>query len=134
MNIKIKHTLKWVLFFILDYGSCFFCLFTTFLIICSSDLFCLFYMCIDGSGIISLKFLPSWPSVCGKPHYLACFVILGISLWFTHATLRSYTHSVYSFLFTYHRGSNKKHTQKVSLIQQKPQNILSDGRKPTLQV
>ena len=40
-----------LLFFMLDYGCCFYCLFATFLILCSSQFSCFLYICIYGFGI-----------------------------------------------------------------------------------
>ena len=65
---SIPHKLKKVSFFNLGYGSCVFC----FLII---HLIFLFYLPSLHMHLwtehISLNFLPSWFSVCGKPHNLA---------------------------------------------------------------
>ena len=68
------HKLKWVSFFILDYGSCFSCLFSTFLIICSSYFFLPSLHVDIWTGHILLNFLPCWLSVWGKSHHLDAIV------------------------------------------------------------
>jgi len=52
VNIRIKHSETVRIFlFTYDYGSCFFCPFAIFLIICSYYFLCFLYIRIYGSGI-----------------------------------------------------------------------------------
>ena len=67
------HKLKWILFFIRDHESRFFCLFAIFLIIVF--IFFLPYLHTHlWTHHISLNFLPCWLSVCGKPQHFALIV------------------------------------------------------------
>jgi len=103
------HKPQWVLFFIVDYGPCGFCLFNTLFIICSSYVSAFFtYASMDPTYFV--KFFPCWLSVYGKPHHVACLLILGL---FTHNILLILHLACLAIVFTHSRGSTKKYKKCV---------------------
>ena len=115
------HKLQWVLFFIVDYGPCGFSLFNTFFIICSSYVSAFFtYGSMDPTYFV--KFFPCWLSVYGKPHHLACLLILGL---FTHNILLILHFACSAILFTHILRDQTKHTKNVLLRSSFRQEVLN---------